>query len=249
MQWWSRRPRASDRVPRPFWFDDDGPVGGVLITSWRDDRWQFDPIMVPGTAGPEPGVVWSRTVDLVAAHAQGIVELTVRDDGPTFAELIMDAGFTVQGRGRIDWLDPRDRRPPPGPAAGFKIIDRAARSDTPHPMRGRNGPDVAERLHSCSLYDPGLDLAVETADGREAGYSLYWFDPVTRVGLVEPMRVEDEFQRRGLATAMLLEGIDRLSRRGAERIKVFGPESGPTVYRTAGFRPTHSLTTYTLPAP
>jgi hypothetical protein len=56
-------------------------------------------------------------------------------------------------------------------------------------MRGRNGPGVAERLRSCSLYDPALDLAVETVDGRAAGYSLYWYDSVTRVGLVEPMRV------------------------------------------------------------
>src|SRR5581483_8969636 len=48
----------------------------------------------------------------------------------------------------------------------------------------------------CPLYDPELDLAVETADARVAGYSLYWFDPVTKTGLVEPVRVEDDYQRR-----------------------------------------------------
>ncbi|GAB3762120.1 GNAT family N-acetyltransferase [Microlunatus parietis] len=248
VQWWSRRPRASDDVPRPFWLDDDGPVAGVLITSWRDDRWQCDPIMVPGSAGPEPAVIWAHAVDLVQTYARGTVELTVREDDESFSELIMDSGFTVQGRSMIDWLAPEDRASPPAPAPGFKIIDRTTQPDAPHPMRGRNGPEVAERLLACPLYDPELDLAVQTEDGRLAGYSLYWFDPVTRVGLVEPMRVEDEFQRRGLATAMLLEGVDRLARRGAERIKVFGPESGPTLYRTAGFRPAHALISYQVAA-
>ena len=53
-----------------------------------------------------------------------------------------------------------------------------------------------------------------------AAYSLYWFDPVTKVGLVEPVRVEDGYRRRGLATAMLTAGIDRLAAKGAQRVKV-----------------------------
>ena len=69
----------------------------------------------------------------------------------------------------------------------------------PHPMRQRNGEEVEARLRQCSLYDAALDLAVEAPDGQTAGYALFWFDPVTTVGLVEPMRVEDAFQRRGIA--------------------------------------------------
>jgi hypothetical protein len=42
-----------------------------------------------------------------------------------------------------------------------------------------------------------------------AGYALFWFDPVTRVGLLEPMRVEDGYQRRGLARMLLTNGLDR----------------------------------------
>lgn len=87
-------------------------------------------------------------------------------------------------------------------------------------MRHRNGDRVAQRLAECSLYDPALDLTVETSDGRIAGYSLYWFEPTTRVGLVEPVRVEAEFQRKGLGRVRLCEGIDRLVARGAERVKI-----------------------------
>ncbi|MGH8958007.1 MAG: GNAT family N-acetyltransferase [Acidimicrobiia bacterium] len=73
---------------------------------------------------------------------------------------------------------------------------------------------MAQRLDQCPLYDPALDLAIETTNRRVAGYSLFWFDPITKVGLVEPVRVEEEFWRQGLARAMLSEGIDRLVTRG-----------------------------------
>jgi GNAT superfamily N-acetyltransferase len=86
---------------------------------------------------------------------------------------------------------------------------------------------------------------VEAIDGRVAGYSLYWFDPVTRVGLVEPVRVEEEYQRRGLARAMLTAGINRLATRGAQRVKIgFGTEAAGALYQGVGFQPTSTATWY-----
>ena len=112
-------------------------------------------------------------------------------------------------------------------------------------MRHRNGDSVAQRLAQCPLYDPALDLAVETADGRVAGYSLYWFDPATKVGLVEPVRVEDKFQRRGLARAMLSAGIDRLVARGAQRVKIsYVTDAAGALSQGAGFRRTSTSTWY-----
>lgn len=245
IQWWSRRPRTSDSVRQPFWLDADGPVAGVLMTSWRDDRWQCDPILLPAGAHVDPGLVWRRARDLVSSHARGVVELILRDDDTTFTGMAAAAGFVPQGHGTAAWMSTQDRQHPVPPGAGFTIVDRSVRADTPHPMRLRNDSGIVERLHACPLYDPHLDLAVETDDGHLAGYSLYWFDPITRVGLVEPMRVEEEFQRRGLATAMLLEGIDRLARRGAERIKIaFETDAASAVYLGVGFRPAHTSTTY-----
>src|SRR5918993_496643 len=69
------------------------------------------------------------------------------------------------------------------------LVDGALRTLGPHPMRHRNGEEVEARLRQCSLYDPELDLAVSAADGQVVGYALFWFDPVTKVGLVEPLRV------------------------------------------------------------
>ena len=94
------------------------------------------------------------------------------------------------------------------------------------------------------MYDPTLDLAVET-DGVIAGYALFWFDPTTKVGLVEPMRIEDPFQRRGLGRALLAAGLDRLADRGARRLKAgYSTEAALSLYRAAGFIPVSTATSY-----
>jgi GNAT superfamily N-acetyltransferase len=128
---------------------------------------------------------------------------------------------------------------------GFALVDRAQQTTKPHPMEPRSGEEVETRLLQCSLYDPGLDLAVETADGQAAGYALFWFDPVTEVGLVEPMRVEDAYQRRGLARAMLTAGLDRLAKRGARRLKVgYATDVARGLYVGAGFRVTSTSSSF-----
>ena len=114
-------------------------------------------------------------------------------------------------------------------------------------MRRRSGEAVEARLRQCSLYDPALDLAVEAADGEVAGYALFWFDSVTKVGLVEPMRVEDAYQRRGLARAILAAGLDRLAKRGARRLKVgYVTDAARQLYVGAGFRVTSTSTSFRL---
>ena len=142
-------------------------------------------------------------------------------------------------------MDTQDRPEVAALPDGFVLVDRAQETTKPHPMRRRSGDGVEARLRQCSLYDPALDLAVEAADGQAAGYALFWFDPVTEVGMVEPMRVEDAYQRRGLARAMLTAGLDRLARRGARRLKVgYGTDAARALYVGAGFRVTSTSRSY-----
>jgi len=245
VHWWWRRPRRSDEVEKLFWIDDEGPVAGVLLTSWTDDAWQCDPVVVPGASGVEPGVVWGRAMEHAAKHSAKGFEVPVSDDDRTFWELAQRSGLTAGEQDSTAWMNAADRPAVPASPEGFVLIDRTQRRDAPHPMRHRNGDSVAQRLEQCSLYDPALDLAVETADGLVAGYSLYWFDPTTKVGLVEPVRVEDDFQRLGLARAMLSAGIDRLVTRGAQRVKIsYETDAAAALYQGVGFRRTSTATWY-----
>jgi predicted N-acetyltransferase YhbS len=112
-------------------------------------------------------------------------------------------------------------------------------------MAGRNGPDIEARLRQTSLYDPRLDLAVLAPDGSVAGYSLYWHDPVTGVGLVEPVRVKDQHSSRGIAYAMISAGLDRLASAGATRLKIgWGTDRAGVLYARLGFVDKDCLTTY-----
>ena len=245
VQWWWRSPRRSDEIEKLFWIDDEGPVAGVLLTSWTDDDWQCDPVVVADAAGPEPDVVWQRAMEQAVRHAATGFDVPVSDDDRTFTDLAQRSGLTAGDRDRTAWMDAGDRPAVVPLPEGFVLSDRTQRRNAPHPMRDRNGNGVAQRLGQCSLYDPALDLAVETADGRVAGYSLYWFDPTTKVGLVEPVRVKDEFQRRGLAQAMLCAGIDRLVKRGAERVKIsYETDAAAALYEGLGFQRTSTATWY-----
>jgi ribosomal protein S18 acetylase RimI-like enzyme len=245
LQWWWRRPRRSDEVEQLFWSDDEGPVAAVILTEWGH-AWGCDPITTGSVPAVSPAAVLARGLDLVDAMGLAEVETLVRDDDAELRRLVTGYGFDVTGeRSGICWMQADDCPDVAAVADGFTLVDRRREVRLPHPMSKRNGFTVETRLHQCSLYDPSLDLAITASDGEVAGYALFWYDPVTRVGLVEPMRVEDAYQRRGLARAMLTEGLQRLARRGAHRLKVgYGTDIARALYVDAGFRVTSSCHTY-----
>jgi len=130
---------------------------------------------------------------------------------------------------------------------GFTLADRTAIPARPHHLVQRNGGEVAARLAECSLYRPDLDIAVYDRDGNVAAYGLFWADPVTGVGLVEPMRTEDRYQGLGLARHVLTTGLNRLAGVGCQRLKVSyiaGNEAARRLYLGAGFRPESADRTY-----
>lgn len=82
-------------------------------------------------------------------------------------------------------------------------------------------------------------VAQAAPDGETAGHVIFWPDPVTTIGLLEPMRVEEPYQRQGLASALIAEGLNRLAQRGIRRAKVgFSTDVARALYTGAGFRVT-----------
>lgn len=117
-------------------------------------------------------------------------------------------------------------------------------------MIKRSGPEVEQRLLQTSLYRSDLDLLILDGDDNTAAHGLFWYDPETTSGLVEPMRTEDDHQRRGLARHVLTTGVDLLAKAGATRIKIcFEPDNpaAKELYLSVGFQPVKQTDVFSGP--
>jgi GNAT superfamily N-acetyltransferase len=244
LQWWWRRDQHPDPENARFWIDDDGvPVGAVIFTDWGD-TWGCDVIAMPHEAEFAIATLWPNALDRIASLNATPVQLAVDDDDEAAAALLRNAGFAVavaaDHPAMSCWMAANDRPAIPPLSAGYELRSTAQRNGRAHHMIARNGPHVAERLQECSLYRPELDLYIESPDGEVAGYGLFWADPVTTVGLVEPMRTEDGHQGKGLATHLLRSGLELLAQRGCTRLKVTyleGNEPARFLYVGSRFQP------------
>lgn len=184
--------------------------------------------------------IWSCALERIDNMSLGDVGVTVRDDDDTLRELVLESGFSASEESFFveTWLELAHVPPIGELAEGFGLLDRLD-LDRPHHMVARNGDRVAERLSQTSLYRPDLDLWVEDTEGRVAAYGLFWLDPGTGVGLVEPMRTEEMYWRRGLARHVLTVGLNRLGSLGATRAKVSYESANPAakdLYLGSGFQ-------------
>jgi len=231
LQWWWRTPRATDTLRQIFWFDHLCRPEAAVIT----------PIVMPD-APPD----WvAHVIERGLAHASesgfGAVELEVDRADDVMRAVLASHGFAIKEDGLVEaWLA-ADARPAISPLhADYRLSSRHDTLLRPHHMIKRSGPDIAQRLLQTSLYRSDLDLLMLDRDDNPAAYGLFWYDPTTATGLVEPMRTEDDHQRRGLARHILTSGIDLLAEAGAVRIKIcFEPDNPASrgLYLSVGFEP------------
>jgi GNAT superfamily N-acetyltransferase len=238
-QWWWRSPRSTDALPQLFWFDDSGlPEAAVIATDWGETM-ALDPIVMPGASEESIG----RVVERGLAHARdsglGEVEIAIARSDEVIAGALAANGYTHMEDELVDaWLAAEDRPVISTLHPAYRLASRLETTPAPHHMIPRGGPDVEERLRQTSLYRADLDLVVLDGDDNAAAYGLFWFDPVTATGLVEPMRTGADHQRRGLARHVLTTGLDLLAKAGAERIKIAWDQDNPgasKLYNSVGF--------------
>lgn len=87
-------------------------------------------------------------------------------------------------------------------------------------------------------YRPELDLMAVAPDGTVAACTIVWFDETNRMGIFEPVACHQDYQRRGLASAVMVEGLRRLFDLGAQvaHVNAWREDSaGAGLYRALGF--------------
>ncbi|MEP7190526.1 MAG: GNAT family N-acetyltransferase, partial [Roseiflexaceae bacterium] len=227
LQWWWRTPRSTDNLRQLFWFDHLGrPEAAVIATDWGD-RIALDPIVMPDATPDWVAHVIERGLAHASESGFGAVELEVDRADDVMRAVLVGHGFAIKEDGLVETWLAADARPAISPLhADYRLSSRRDTMLRPHHMIKRSGPDVAQRLLQTSLYRADLDLLILDRDDNHAAHGLFWYDPETATGLVEPMRTEDDHQRRGLARHVLTTGIDQLAEAGAVRIKIcFEPDN------------------------
>ena len=88
------------------------------------------------------------------------------------------------------------------------------------------------------VYEPERDIVAAHPDGRIGSFCIIWTDPVNRIGLFEPVGTHPEYRGKGLARAVMLEGLRRLQERGMQTAMLCTNENNlPAVklYESVGF--------------
>lgn len=97
-----------------------------------------------------------------------------------------------------------------------------------------------DAVRAAWLYRQDLDLVAEAPDGTLAACCIVWFDPATGVAEIEPMGVDPEHRRHGLAVELCLEACRRVADLGGTEVflNVNPSEEYPAnaaAYAKAGF--------------
>ena len=138
---------------------------------------------------------------------------------------------------------------------GFTIRSVAGEEDVERLCEVHSGsfgsqwqPDDYLRVMRTPGFQMENELVVVAPDGRFAAFLIYWPDPISRSGLFEPVGCHQEFQRRGLSKALMVEGMRRMAAQGMKTALVrhsatnaaaralYGSAGFTTKYEIADFR-------------
>jgi predicted N-acetyltransferase YhbS len=155
--------------------------------------------------------------------------------GPYFLRLIRDLADLPAP---ITPPDYTIRHVRPGQAAQRAAVHRAGWSDFNSDLPAE---DYAHLMQTYP-YRPELDLVVAAPDDTWVASALGWYDPVNRVGLVEPVSCVPAHRRRGLATALNIALLHAFTDHGATTAVILprGDDAYPAprvLYEAIGYQP------------
>lgn len=259
LQWWWSIPRRTDVLEQLFWFGgDDQPVAAAIFADFSDrssavyDEVTFCPLLMPDASDAQVAAVVGRGLAVAAEHGFKSVELEVARSDEVMIDVLVGHGFSIKAEGALalGWVAATERASVSALPEGFRLANRADTTPRRHHIEERNPRFVEGRLLETSLYRPDLDLVVLDDEDNYAAYGMFWHDPVTLTGVVEPMRTLDGYQRLGLARHVLTAGLELLAAAGAERMSIGWEPDNPAsghLYRSVGFVPDTETDLYAGP--
>jgi len=272
LQWWCRDGLLDDQQNWHFWYHSQGEAVALGII----DRNQIVCLLHPDFRTHERYLQvrqWGLQRIKERAHQQSEkqyqVEEEAPDDDPEAQRFLEQEAYERQETYFHCYQQPLSE---PVPAAvlpaGFTLRPIAAEAeaemraalqrDAFFPRGSKTDEEGTARqlaVMKMPYYDAQLDLMIIAPDGTPAAGCICWVDPVNRVGLFEPVGTRPQFRRQGLATALMLGGLQRLRERGMQTALVLGAHPGQEeknttftssrfVYEATGFRLLRRIYTY-----
>jgi ribosomal protein S18 acetylase RimI-like enzyme len=243
LEWWYAQghPAGLADLLR-LWFDDDELVGW----SWRSGLDELDWNVAPSHRA-------SGVTDEVLAWAVGSASEPLKtwaaEYEPRRVRALERHGFRRTDERLTQWLrllDDGRAIPTPDVPAGYSL--RAVEGDDDVAARvevhrqafapSRLTEEKYRRLMTLPHYRPEHDFVVVAPDGSFAAFTLAWWDPVGRVGELEPVGTHPHHRRLGLARATNLTAVQRLADLGARWVQVYSETANAaaeSLYASAGF--------------
>jgi mycothiol synthase len=235
-----------------LWETDDSALAAVLNPGGRGEAFlQIHPRHRSAALIEEMLTLAEQKFPIPLADEKVTLSIGADAQDEVFKAALVQRGYTRTGEvehQRWQLLD----HPIPSAALAAGYMVRSLGDDSELPARSwaswrafhPNEPDEKYKgwewyrnVQRIPTYRRDLDLVVVAAGGEIAAFTTIWYDEATKTGAFEPVGTKPEHQRRGLAKALLTEGLLRLQKLGAVIAYVSSYEPGAhATYESVGFK-------------
>jgi GNAT superfamily N-acetyltransferase len=259
----------ADAVRARVWPDErDRLVAfGLFDPAWRTLTFFAAPELAPADVVPAV-LAWAEEAARAHPPTEGkpLLQVRPRDTDRELVGLLEGRGYVREGWRTLRFgRDLRAPIPVPRPPPGYAIrhLGGERELDAYTAMHreafGTAHMTVERRLRLLRDpgYDPELDLVAVAPDGQLAAFVYCSVDaeenrrlPV-RQGWTDPIGTRPAHRRRGLATALVLEGFRRLRARGVDRAYLGTTDGNAAlqgVCAAVGYRLEHAVLAYAKPS-
>ncbi len=246
IDWWRSAEDDPDNLTAQLWFDDNTLVG----IAWPADP-QVDMFSHPHYRYIEPNMLdWAedwRSRTPAANQPPKLRGWSFNGDTPR-RRLLIERGYTradtcLQYRSR-----PIEARVETWPVpSGYLVRNVAGEHEAEQRVAVHRDSFAPSQMslkyymtaRRMPTYRQALDLVAVAPDGTFAAFCIVWWDSVNKLGVFEPVGCHSEHRRRGLASAVMTEGLRRLYDLGARTAQVTtgcSNAGAAALYEALGFR-------------
>ncbi len=234
-----------------LWETDDGKLVAVLNRESAGAAYlQLHPAYRTADLEDEMLAVAERHLAVVAPSGRRKLWVMYTEGDELRREALLRRGYQRQDTIACDHQRPLSEPIPEAPiAARYTVRSLAGPEDLPKkswaswrafhpeaPAEEYGGWEWYRNIQRAPLYRQELDLVAVAPAGEFAAFCTIWYDEMTQTAYYEPVGTVPEHQRRGLGTAVLLEGLRRLKKLGAVLATVgSGEPHARTFYNAIGF--------------